>query len=229
MSRQNAIADANIVEEFETNHWTWHIALAGLLVVMTVMYKYCRATLYPCLTPAELKSALQRLQTVQHSNYTVDLTVSAVLDGMGGLNIVAPEWNRIEDDYLDLNIAASKILEKHLQESIWWTYAGFNLELMPEIARWYDQSEELTRRILQAHERDKRSRFEAERNRRQAIRQPSTLHISSAYESPYRFTMDDNRTYSFTPEVNLPRGLSATSGARTRRIYPNGGVDSHIE
>ncbi|KAJ8095986.1 hypothetical protein PM082_015207 [Marasmius tenuissimus] len=230
MSHQNAIGDANIVEEFETNQsWTWVARLTGLLVFATAVYKYCRTVLYPCITPTELENAMKCLQTVYSKCVGLRATVSLPDDIC---MLMAPEWSKTEDEYLDVNIVASKILEKHHHiGSVWWKYVGINPGLMPEIARWYDRSEELKRKILQLHERDRQSRFEAERYRRQAIRQPPVPYTSPAYENPYRSIMDGSQTNSFTTEVLNLRGRrsSATSGARSRRIYPNGGVDSHIE
>ncbi|KAK1231996.1 hypothetical protein PQX77_004877 [Marasmius sp. AFHP31] len=144
--------------------------------------------------------------------------------------LLALEWNEIKKEYLGVRIEASQILEKHHDTgSAWCTYIGINPGLMPDITRWYNRSEESKRKILQLHERGKQILFEVELYQRQAIRQASVPYISSAHESPYRSTVNENWTQSFNAEANLAGGLSVTSGARTRRIYPNGGVDSHIE
>ncbi|KAL0062187.1 hypothetical protein AAF712_010944, partial [Marasmius tenuissimus] len=159
------------------NSWTWLGVGAGLLLISL---KYLRKLFYPCLTFPELDNALKRLQTVYKEH--TDL-VSALLD----------------DEYYKLNIAASKIVEEHLQGPALWTYIGFHPRLMSEIARWYERSEDVKRGILQAYEQDKQSRFEAERYRRQSIRQPSQVvphSYTSAYENPFRSTVG-NRAHIF--------------------------------
>ncbi|KAK1224625.1 40S ribosomal protein S6 [Marasmius sp. AFHP31] len=168
---------------------TFAAATEGLLVIT---YKHLRKLFYPCVTLSELKDALGCLETVYKEH--IDL-VSALLD--------------VDDEYYELKIAASKIVEEHLRGPALWTYVGFHPRLIPEIVRWYEQSEDVKRDILQAYEQDKQSRFEAERYRRQAIKQPSQVvpyNHSSSYESPFRSAIDSRaRTFGAATEgVRFP-------------------------
>ncbi|KAL0563504.1 hypothetical protein V5O48_018563, partial [Marasmius crinis-equi] len=112
------------------------------------------------------------------------------------LDVADPEWNKIFDDYLDLQSHASEIRVKHLQESSkWWEYVGVNPRLMPVISRWYTGSEKLKRRILKAQEREKQNRFDSERYRRRNARgqyyaSPGPSNVS-AYENPFRSQSED--------------------------------------
>ncbi|KAK1230886.1 hypothetical protein PQX77_006006, partial [Marasmius sp. AFHP31] len=107
------------------NYWTWLGLSAGLLLII---YKHLRKLFYPCVTLSELKDALGCLETVYKEH---DL-ISALHD----------------DEYYELKITASKIVEKHLLGPALWTYVGFHPRLMPEIVRWYEQSEDVKRKIL---------------------------------------------------------------------------------
>ncbi|KAL0562860.1 hypothetical protein V5O48_019218, partial [Marasmius crinis-equi] len=139
--------------------------------------------------------------------------------------VIDPQWDGIADDFLGLEIAASKIREQHLQESLrWWEFVGINPGLMSVIARWYTESEGLKRRILKAQERDNQNRFEAERYRRRNARSwhslPASLY-ASAHENPFRYQTADG-VYSSSEGVNS-RQVPNNVAARARRTYPNDG------
>ncbi|KAJ8094260.1 hypothetical protein PM082_006799 [Marasmius tenuissimus] len=179
------------------SYWTWIGLGAGIL---TIVCQCLRKALYPCLTRSELENASNCLKAVYTKHN----------------DLVSPPFH---DEYHTLQTEASEIVVKHLQESALWTYIGFNPGLIPEIVRWYDRSEEWTRGILLAHEKDKQSRYEAERRRIQAIRQAVPDHYSSAYENPCHSVVN-NRGHTFTvaTELNVLRSPSATSGARDSSI-----------
>ncbi|KAL0062180.1 hypothetical protein AAF712_010936 [Marasmius tenuissimus] len=184
--------------ELVASYWTWLGVVAGLLLIA---FKYLRKLFYPCVTLSELEDALKHLEIV----YTKHADLVSV-----------------DDEYCELNIAASKIVEEHLRGPALWRHIGFDLRLMPKIIRWYEQSEDVKQDILQAYEQDKQSRFEAERYRRQAIRQPSQVvphSCTSAYESPFRSAVDGRaHTFVATTEANPSRGPSAVSNARSTRM-----------
>ncbi|KAL0565375.1 hypothetical protein V5O48_016648 [Marasmius crinis-equi] len=188
--QRDIVHEAQSFDSFPSSYvWAW-LGLA----VLVLLYKYCRTFLLPCLTLSELENALKLLR-LAYRNTTQNCSV-----GHGELVdaevVDCCEWSVIADNYLNLNIAASKIHEKHLQESIWWKYVGINPELMPEIARWYEDSEVLKRKILKAQVKDKQNRFEAERYRRQSARRTSAYSFNTpAYESPFRYHRD-NAAYS---------------------------------
>ncbi|KAJ8079420.1 hypothetical protein PM082_021931 [Marasmius tenuissimus] len=192
--------------ELIANYWTWLGVVAGLLLIA---FKYLRKLFYPCVTLSELKDALKHLEIVYTKH--ADL-VSALLD----------------DEYYKLKIAASKIVEKHLLGPALWTYVGFHPGLMPEIISWYERSEDVKRGILQAYEQDQQSRFEAERYRRQAIRQPSQVvphSCTSAYESPFCSAVDSRaHTFAANTEENPSRGPSSLMPV-LRGCKQHGGVD----
>ncbi|KAJ8094259.1 hypothetical protein PM082_006798 [Marasmius tenuissimus] len=130
-------------------------------------------------------------------------------------------------------ITGSELVEEHLKGSVLWTYVGFRPRLIPEVVRWYDQSEDVKRKILQAYEKDKRTRYEYEHYRRQAIRQPISSGVSwhvstSAYESPYRSVVDTEDCIHAEGRVNISRGPSEVRYGLT---YSNGrgGTNPHNE
>ncbi|KAL0568221.1 hypothetical protein V5O48_013771 [Marasmius crinis-equi] len=175
------------------------------------MESFSSSHLWPWLGLAELENALELLQLAFRN-----ATWQNRSGGPVGSEVVdCCEWNAIADDCLDLNIAASKIYERHLQESIWWKYVGINPGLMPDIARWYTESEVLKRRLLKAQVKDKQNRFEAERYRRQST-QRTSAHFPT-YESPFRYQRDSAAYNSF---VELSSALApANLTARARRGY----------
>ncbi|KAL0563674.1 hypothetical protein V5O48_018392 [Marasmius crinis-equi] len=187
------------------------------LAALFLLYKYCRIFLLPCLTLAELKCALESLR-INYRNTTENYV------GPGELveeAVASSEWKEIAIDYVHLKLAASKIRERHLEESwTWWKYTGIDPGLMPAIARWYAEAEELKRRILKAQEKDRQDRFEAELIYR--CRHATTPYIAgssyaSAYESPFR-----NQTFHATNnsiEVVHSRQPPNNSATRARRAW----------
>ncbi|KAL0568220.1 hypothetical protein V5O48_013770 [Marasmius crinis-equi] len=207
---------------------------------MDSMLRSIRKFLYPCLTPLELKKALQSLEDIYHNAEK------------GFEHIFDREWDRIADDYLDMRITATKINEKHLQVSSKWSkYVGFNPGLMPAITRWYTESEELKRRIFKAQERNKQYNFELEQYRRWDARSWHSLPGPSyvfAHENPFRYrsavavhsssegTQTTNtiqrRPLSSRPDeiisgVNSSRALGGVA-AWARQTYPNDGAASNV-
>ncbi|KAL0571355.1 hypothetical protein V5O48_010607 [Marasmius crinis-equi] len=181
MSHQKISRDSPIVEEAR-NLWTW-VGVATAASALILLYQYSRKFLWPCLTPLELKKALKSLEDI-HRDVKKDFE-----------EIVDREWEEIADDCLNMSIAASEINEKHLQGSSKWSkYVGINPGLMPAIAHWYAESEELKGRILKAQERNKRNNFELELYRRRNARSwhslPGSFYVS-AYENPFRYQTGD--------------------------------------
>ncbi|KAG7091503.1 hypothetical protein E1B28_010532 [Marasmius oreades] len=110
----------------------------GIMVIVLglfALYRYLRAFVYPCLTLFELHNATKIVDNAYRTARNPSIPD-------------APEWYGIANDYLSLNIEASRIREKGLQLSLWNTYVGFHPKLMFDIARCYTKYEELRRRIL---------------------------------------------------------------------------------
>ncbi|KAL0568219.1 hypothetical protein V5O48_013769 [Marasmius crinis-equi] len=114
------------------------------------------------------------------------------------------EWNDTADEFLNLNMVASKIHEKHFQGSSgWWkSYAGIDPGLMPAIARWYTGAEELERKIFEAQEKDRQIHFEAEHLRRRNARspchasgRPTTEVVNSSHQVPDTFATRAQRIW----------------------------------
>ncbi|KAG7091502.1 hypothetical protein E1B28_010532 [Marasmius oreades] len=141
----------------------------GIMVIVLglfALYRYLRAFVYPCLTLFELHNATKIVDNAYRTARNPSIPD-------------APEWYGIANDYLSLNIEASRIREKGLQLSLWNTYVGFHPKLMFDIARCYTKYEELRRRILTARERDLQSHFGAEQYRRRLASRTSSAHIQN--------------------------------------------------
>ncbi|KAL0568218.1 hypothetical protein V5O48_013768 [Marasmius crinis-equi] len=216
--------NVGMVKEAQAGAW-FGFGLAALFL----LYKYCRIVLLPCLTLAELECALESLR-INYRNTTENRV------GPGELveeawQITCFEWNDIAVEYLNLKVAASKIRERHLDESSkWWKYTGIDPGLMPAIARWYAEAEELKRRILKAQEKDRQDRFEVELSyRRRHATTPYTAGSSyaSAYESPFR-----NQTLHVVNnsiEVVNSRQAPNNAATRARRTWHlNDGAASNV-
>ncbi|KAL0571353.1 hypothetical protein V5O48_010605 [Marasmius crinis-equi] len=173
---------------------------------------------------AELENALESLNLTYRYRNTAQIRNEGPEELADLEDVDCCEWRAIADDYLDLKIAAIKIHERHLQDSlIWWNYVGINPELMPDIARWYTNSEGLKRRIIKAQERDKLNRLEAERGRRQSARRTSAHSYNvPVYGSPFRY-QSDNVTYGSFEDLSSTRAqVTLTPRARRGYVISNG-------
>ncbi|KAK7017870.1 40S ribosomal protein S6 [Paramarasmius palmivorus] len=123
---------------------------------------YLRRLFYPCLTISELTNAEKCLNDTFNNAYSA-------------LSLCGHDLEDITQAKLRLEERASTIRSKGYQgpASFWKTRLGIDVALIPSIVDWYNDTEELERKILGIVERVKCARINHELNMRETTYAPA--------------------------------------------------------